>query len=103
MTAAAEAGDRTTHVVLEHAGGGWTTLSTSLAVPPAAATFELSAYGPSGWTSMPSMTDGPVTAYREALRQLLAVVAAGRTDHPCDVRFARDVVSVLADVETLLT
>lgn len=103
VTAAAEGRDRTTHAVLEHAGGGWTTLSTSLALPPAAATFEVSAYGPTGWTTMPSMTDGPVTAYREALRQLLAVVEAGRTDHPCDVRFARDIVRVLADVETLLT
>jgi predicted dehydrogenase len=62
VTAAAEAGDRTTHAVLEHERGGWTTLATSLAVPPAAATFELSAYGPAGWTTMrasPSWAAGP--------------------------------------------
>jgi predicted dehydrogenase len=102
VAAAASGRDETSHLVLEHERGGWSTLSTSLAVPPAARLFELSAYGPSGWTRMPASSAPPVEAFRAALDQLLALVADKRTDHPCDVRFARDVVRVLAEAERMI-
>jgi hypothetical protein len=34
-----------------------------------------------------------------AIDELLAAVAAGRASHPCDVRFGREVVAVLARAE----
>jgi hypothetical protein len=45
------------------------------------------------------MIEDPVPALRVALAELAAGARSGRTDHPCDVRFGRDVVRVLADAE----
>jgi hypothetical protein len=41
----------------------------------------------------------PVTPLRTALAELAANARSGQVRHPCDARFGRDVVHVLADAE----
>jgi predicted dehydrogenase len=93
VTAAGGPGD-TVHLALGHRGGGSSTLSLSLTVPPAAATMALEVYGPSGRSAMPRGDASAVAAFGEAIGQLARSVATG-TPHPCDVGFGRDVVAVL--------
>lgn len=63
-------------------------MTLSLRAPAAATTWDVTFYGEAGWVSAPNTGDA-VTAYGRAIAEL----APG---HPCDVRFARDVVAVLA-------
>jgi len=84
----------TVHLALRHRGGGSSTLSLSLTVPPAAATIAFEVYGPAGRSAMPRSGATALAAFGEAIGQLGRAVATG-TPHPCDVRFGRDVVAVL--------
>ena len=43
-----------------------------------------------------------LVALEEAIGQLAAMVAAGATTHPCDVRLGRDTVAVLDAAERFL-
>src|SRR5690606_7753236 len=67
--------------------------------PPEAVRFHTELYGLDGVATVPSYDETHERALRTAIDQLLATAAAGRADHPCDVRFARDVVAVLAAAE----
>jgi predicted dehydrogenase len=88
-----------TYALLRHASGAVSTLALTLDAPPAGTLAETVLYGPDGPVSVPR-GDGPaVAAFSTAVDQLLANVAAGRTVHPCDVRFGRAVVAVLDQVE----
>lgn len=86
----------TRHLVLRHEGGGSSTISLSHTVPPAAAIVDCAVYGDAGWRAMPPRSETTVEAFRSAVRQLVEAAEEGRPEHPCDVRFARDVVAVLA-------
>ncbi len=101
VTAATGLGD-TVHLVLGHRGGPSGTLSLSLTVPPAAATTDFMVYGPQGASAMPHDGVTPTEAFREAIGQLAAEVAAGTTAHPCRARFGADVVAVLDAAERFL-
>lgn len=79
---------QTDTVLLAHEGGAVSTMTLSLATPPAAATWDVSFYGEAGWTSTPGSGDAVPAAV-----VALAALAAGDTD--CDVHFGRDVVAVL--------
>ena len=91
----------TTHVLLRHASGAVSTLALTLDAPPGAMMHEFLFLGPSGPVAVPSGDAGPVVAFGAAIDQLLAMVAAGRTAHPCDVRFGREVVAILAEAEAV--
>jgi len=91
-----------THLVLHHASGVTSTATVTLSAPEAAGEFELALWGAPGWSTAPSETTEPVTALRVALGELAANVASGRMDHPCDVRFGRDIGRVLAAAERQL-
>jgi len=84
-----------THVLLAHASGAVSSIAVSLAVPPASAVSESLLYGAEGTTLIPRGNGTSVEAFGTAIDQLMANVAAGRTDHPCDVRFGREVVDIL--------
>ncbi|MFD8479320.1 Gfo/Idh/MocA family oxidoreductase [Kitasatospora sp. NPDC059673] len=102
VTAAPGPGD-TAHLILRHAGGASSTVTLSLTAPPEASALGAGAElrGASGVTHLPDR-DAPATAaYGRALDALLASVASG-TPHPCDVRFGRRVVEVLAQAEEQL-
>ena len=101
VTAAGGLGD-TVHLVLGHRGGASSTLSLSLTAPPAATTIGFAVYGPRGTWVKPDGGTTQLEALGEAIRQLAAEVAAGSTSHPCDARFAADVVAVLDAAERFL-
>ena len=101
-TVAAMAGPHaTTHVLLRHESGAVSTLALTLDAPPDAMAHELFLVGPAGPVQVPMGDATPAVAFGAAIDQLLAGVAAGRSAHPCDVRFSREVVAVLAEVEAV--
>ena len=55
--------------------------------------------GACGRPAAPVETPDPVTPLRTALAELAANARSGQVSHPCDARFGRDVVQVLADAE----
>lgn len=94
--------DGTVRFVCRHASGSVSVQTAGVGVPPAAGANRLSVYGDPGWASMPERDVEAVEALGAALRQLLDGIAAGRPEHPCDVRFAAEVVDVLEQAQALL-
>jgi len=90
----------TTHVLLRHASGAVSTLALTLDAPPAATMHEFVLYGPDGVVVMPESDGTPVDAFGAAISQLVGDAAAGRRNHPCDVRFGREVVAILDAAES---
>ncbi|HEY5018453.1 MAG TPA: Gfo/Idh/MocA family oxidoreductase [Streptosporangiaceae bacterium] len=88
-----------THLVLHHAGGASSTATVTLNAPPAADSVELSLWGETGRSAAPMGERDAVPALRTALRELADNARSGRMEHPCDVRFGRDVLRVLAEAE----
>lgn len=86
----------TIHVMLRHLGGETSTMSLTLNAPPAATVRELVFYGTRGIATVPGGDSDTLTAFHRAIGQLVAAVEAGIAAHPCDVRFGREVVAVLA-------
>jgi predicted dehydrogenase len=89
----------TSHILLRHASGAVSTLALTLDAPPEGTLFEAIFYGPDGHQPMPGGDATAVEAFGVAIGQLVANVAAGTSQHPCDVRFGREVVSVLESVQ----
>jgi hypothetical protein len=86
----------TTQVLCSHESGAVSHLELSIDAPQGAGVTMTELYGSDGAVPYPPYdVSGPV-AFGRAIDELLAMVAADRSDHPCDVRFARDVVAVLA-------
>jgi predicted dehydrogenase len=86
------------HLTFKHESGATSVTSASLTVPPAARLHATTFFGTDGVLSMPpSPGSGP--AYARAIDELLVMAASGRRQHPCDVRFGRDVVRVLEAAE----
>ncbi|BCJ60502.1 Gfo/Idh/MocA family protein [Micromonospora endophytica] len=91
------------HLLLTHDSGAVSSVSLTLDAPPAAVAGEFVLYGEHGVESMPNPNRNPVTAFGVAIDQLLTEVDAGTRDHRCDVRFGREVVTVLAAADTART
>ena len=91
-----------THLVLHHASRVTSTVTVSLSAPEQAARFEMSVWGEPGTAPFPASAGTPVTALRTALDELVANAESGRTDHPCDVRFGREITRVLTTAERQL-
>jgi predicted dehydrogenase len=98
VVGAAVAPHATTHVLLAHESGAVSTMALSLETPEPAQAFDVVFVGETGWATVPSGS-GAVDELGLAVAELAAAAAEGRTDHPCDVRFARDVVAILAAAE----
>jgi predicted dehydrogenase len=88
-----------TYLILHHQGGATSTTTVTLSADKAAAGFEAFVWGESGRLHVPPGSPDPVAALRTALGELVANARAGRTEHPCDVRFGRDVGRVLAEAQ----
>ena len=101
VTAGTGLGD-TVHLILGHDGGASSTLTLSQTVPPAAEGRSFQLYGPQGRSAVPPFELAHLVALDEAIRQLVAMVAAGATTHPCDVRLGVDTVDVLDAAERFL-
>jgi predicted dehydrogenase len=97
---AAAGGPRnTTHVLLRHASGAAGTMSLTLDAPPKSMQREFVFFGSPGLATVPGGDRSSVEAFGDAISALTANAAAGRTEHPCDVRFGREVVAILAAAE----
>jgi predicted dehydrogenase len=83
------------HVLLKHAGGGISTLTLSVDVPPAAAREEAIFAGEAGVVTVPQQPWEPVEAFGYALDDLL-VAAAGPRRPDLDVRFGAQITAILA-------
>jgi len=87
------------HLILHHEGGASSTMTVSQNGGEAAAGFEAYLWSDRGRSVAPPMTPDPVPALSLALTELVANIRAGRTQHPCDVRFGRDVGHVVAEAQ----
>jgi predicted dehydrogenase len=92
----------TVHLVLQHRGGAASTLALSQTVPPAAEGIDLRLWGPEGRAAVPGFRLDHLVALEAAIGELARLVAAGATEHPCDVRLGRDSVAVLEAAERFL-
>jgi predicted dehydrogenase len=88
-----------THLILRHDSGVTSTATVTLDAPESAEFNELFLWGQAGRSAAPVETPDPVTPLRTALAELAANARSGQVSHPCDARFGRDVVHVLADAE----
>ena len=92
----------TVHLVLHHRGGASSTLALSQTVPPAAEGMKLGLWGPEGQAAVPEFRLDHLAALEAAIGQFTGLVAAGMTEHPCDVRLGVDTVAVLDTAERFL-
>ena len=88
-----------THLVLRHESGASSTATVTLSAPPAASGDNLFVWGEAGRSVMPAGPFDSVEALRTAAAELGAAAESGTLSHPCDVRFGREVVRVLAAAE----
>jgi predicted dehydrogenase len=88
--------DDVAHLVLRHEGGATSIATVTLSAPKAASGNNLFVWGEAGRSVMPATPADPVEALRVAAAELVARGTAGQPEHPCDVRFGREVVRVLA-------
>jgi predicted dehydrogenase len=86
------------HVLLRHAGGGISTLTLSVDVPPAAAREEAMFAGEAGIITPPEQPWEPLDAFGIALDELIAA-ANGGPQPELDVRFGARVTAILAAAE----
>ncbi len=87
------------YLILHHQGGATSVVTVSHRGGEAAAGFEAYAWGGSGRSPAPAAANDPLPPLRTALAELAGNARSGRTEHPCDVRFGRDVGHVLAEAQ----
>jgi predicted dehydrogenase len=90
------------HLILHHRGGASSVITVTLSAAESAGPLELYVWGHHGRSAAPSESDQAVVPLRTALTELAAGARTGRLDHPCGVRFGRDVVRVLAEAQQQL-
>lgn len=90
------------HVTLRHEGGASSTASMTLQASDAADGFSTLLWGPRGRQPMPVDDVDEGTVLQVALTELVANAHAGVGEHECDVRFGRDIVKVIAQMEAVL-
>jgi predicted dehydrogenase len=90
------------NLILHHQGGVRSTLTLSQSVPPPAAVIRFQVHGAEDQSALPPFKLDHLVALEAAIGQFTAMVAAGATSHPCDVRLGRDTVAVLEAAERFL-
>jgi predicted dehydrogenase len=90
------------NLILHHQGGVRSTLTLSQSVPPPAAVIRFQVHGAEDQSALPPFELDHLVALEAAISQFTAMVAAGATSHPCDVRLGRDTVAVLEAAERFL-
>jgi predicted dehydrogenase len=87
-----------TNLILGHQNAT-STVTVTLSAPEQAAEASLHIWGEPGQAALPQTRGNTVTALRAAISELAENVKAHNPDHPCDVRFGRDIVRVLEAAE----
>jgi predicted dehydrogenase len=85
-----------TYLILHHESGVTSSATVTLDAPPAAEALDLRLWGEPGRSVAPLADRDAVPALRTALTELAASARSGHPRHPCDARFGRDIVAVLA-------
>jgi len=93
-------GDTVT-VLLHHESGAASTMSLSLTAPPGSRGSTWLLFGQERETSMPEATTTSLEAMGACISALVAD-QPGQWQHPCDVRFGRDVVKILEAADLFL-
>jgi predicted dehydrogenase len=88
-----------TNLVLRHDSGVTSTVTVTLDAPGTAEFAELYLWGPAGRSAAPAEAEQPVIPLRTALTELAAHARSGQPGHPCDARFGREIVRVLAGAQ----
>jgi hypothetical protein len=87
------------HLILHHEGGASSTVTVTQNGGEEAAGFEAYLWSDRGRSVAPPLLPDPVPALSTALTELAANIRSGQTEHPCDVRFGRDVGHVVAEAQ----
>jgi predicted dehydrogenase len=87
------------HLILHHQGGASSTVTVTQYGGEAASGFETYLWGPSGRSAVPSGDTGALVPLRTALSELVANIRSGRSAHPCDAAFGRDVGHVISEAQ----
>lgn len=88
-------------VVSHHSSGASSTMTLSLTAPLGSRGGDVTFFGQEARADLPEPTIESVEAFGVAISALLAD-QPGHWEHPCDVRFGRDVVRVLESAQTFL-
>lgn len=83
------------HLILGHDGGATSSVSLSMGLPLVPTITSVEVYGRSGHSAMPPRSTSAEDSYLMLLDDLVAMVRAGSTSHPCDVRRGLHLQSVL--------
>jgi predicted dehydrogenase len=73
-------------VLFAHESGARSTATLSIGLPVEPGVVDLTLYGTSGRLALPGRTASSVECYGHLLDEFVAMVRAGRTEHPLDVR-----------------
>jgi predicted dehydrogenase len=87
------------YLILHHQGGATSAVTVSQSGGETAAGFEAYVWGGSGRSPAPPAANDPLPPLRTALSELAGNARSGRTEHPCDVRFGRNVGHLLAEAQ----
>lgn len=93
------------HLVFRHDSGATSTASLTLTAPPGVFRSDVGVWGEGGVERLPPPSGPPTAALARAAGELAASAMAGSgggRGHPCDLRFGREVVDVLALAEAAL-
>jgi predicted dehydrogenase len=90
------------NLILHHQGGVRSTLTLSQSVSPPATLIRFQVHGAENQSALPPFKLDHLVALEAAIGQFVAMVDAGATSHPCDVRLGRDTVAVLEAAERFL-
>ncbi len=103
VSVSATAGEKDlVHAAFTHASGTTSTTSMTLFATEAADGFSTLMWGATGRQWLPVDDVDEQAAMRLALEELVANIGSGTTSHDCDLSFGRDVVAVLAAIESEL-
>ncbi|HEX5300124.1 MAG TPA: Gfo/Idh/MocA family oxidoreductase [Streptosporangiaceae bacterium] len=87
------------HLILHHEGGASSTVTVSQHGGEAASGFETFLWGPSGRSAVPGGNSDALAPLGTALSELVASIRSGRSAHPCDASFGRDVGHVISEAQ----
>jgi predicted dehydrogenase len=95
------------HLVLRHASGVTSTVTTTQSAPEAACGVTVFVWGEAGRSLMPAGPVDSAEALRVAITELMETAGLMESTgqkgaHPCDVRFGRDITKVIAEAEAQL-
>ena len=88
-------------VMFAHDSGALSTATMSIGLPIEPNVVDLTLYGRAGRLSLPERTTPTSACYAALLDELAAMVGAGRTEHPLDVRHGLHLQRLIDRVERL--